>query len=66
MIVAQITELQANELKVTQFIQDNYFNPVQDANGNWFISLEELKYCSVEFCSTTTLIEYNPVIIEMP
>jgi hypothetical protein len=28
MIVAKITQAQAEELKGVQFVQDNYFNPI--------------------------------------
>jgi hypothetical protein len=43
MIVAKITQAQADELKGVQFVPDNYFNPVQDANDNWIISIEEIE-----------------------
>jgi len=61
MIVAKISPEQAEELKGTQFIEDNYFNPIQDIDGNWIISLQELVYCSVEFANTIELIEYSPI-----
>lgn len=43
MIVAKITQKQADELKGVEFVQDNYFNPIQDKNGNWIISIEEIE-----------------------
>jgi hypothetical protein len=43
MIVAKITQKQADELKGKEFVQDNYFNPIEDANGNWIISIEEIE-----------------------
>ena len=64
MIVAKITQEQADELKGVQFVPDNYFNPVQDANGNWIISLQELVYCSVEFANSVELIEYEPIVVD--
>jgi hypothetical protein len=64
MIVAKITQKQAEELTGVQFIQDNYFNPIQDKNGNWIISLQELIYCSVDFANTVELIQYEPIEIE--
>lgn len=66
MIVAKITPQQAQNLQGTQFIEDNYFNPITDKNGNWIISLQELVYCTKDFADTVELIEYEPVIFEMP
>jgi hypothetical protein len=66
MIVAKITPKQADELKGVQFVPDNYFNPIEDKNGNWVISLQELVYCSVEFANSVELIEYEPIEIEFP
>ena len=60
MIVAKITQKQADELKGVQFVQDNYFNPIQDKNGNWIISLQELVYCSVDFANSVELIKFEP------
>lgn len=65
MIVAKITQQQAEELTGIQFVQDNYFNPIQDKNGNWIISLQELIYCTVEFANSVELIQYEPVIVEL-
>jgi hypothetical protein len=64
MIVAKITPQQAEELTGVQFIPDNFFNPIQDKNGNWIISLQELIHCSVDFANTVELIEYEPIEIE--
>lgn len=65
MIVAKITQQQAEELTGVQFVPDNYFNPIQDKNGNWIISLQELVYCSVEFANSVELIQYEPIIVEL-
>ena len=48
-----------------------YFNPTQDADGNWFISVEEVNGCthengSFEWIHTLPLIPYNPVVTEFP
>jgi hypothetical protein len=61
MIVAKITQKQADELKGKEFVQDNYFNPIQDKNGNWIISLQELVYCDVDFANSVELINYKPI-----
>ena len=28
-----------------QYTTDSYFNPIQDLNDNWVISIEEMNYC---------------------
>ena len=66
MIVAKITQKQADELKGVQFVQDNFYNPIQDKNGNWIISLQELIYCSVDFANSVELIKFEPIIVELP
>lgn len=46
-----------------QYTTDSYFNPIQDLNDNWVISIEEMEYCTnVEFLwvKDLTLIEYVP------
>ena len=42
-----ITTQQAEELKGQNFAPDSKFNPIQDRNGNWFISIEEQKQCNI-------------------
>jgi len=65
MIVAKISPQQAEELTGTEFLVDNYFNPVQDIEGNWIISLQELVYCDINFANTVDLIEYKPIVFEL-
>ena len=44
-----------------------YFNPTQDADGNWFISNEEVNGCTtIGWLSTLPEIDYNPVITQLP
>lgn len=62
MIVAKITESKAKELKNKEFSQSNYFNPIQDVNGNWVISLNELAYCVLDDIAPFDLINYEPII----
>ena len=61
MIVAKITQEQADKLKEKEFVQDNYFNPIQDKHGNWIISLAELQFVGIEFSQSVKLIEFEPV-----
>lgn len=41
--VGLLTELQKDELVKQLFDDDSYFNPIQDANDNWIISIEEIE-----------------------
>jgi hypothetical protein len=60
--VYQLTEEQANSLIGIEFITDNYFNPIQDNNGNWVISIEEVEQCSIDWVKELTIIEYVPFV----
>ena len=45
-----------------------YFNPVLDADNNWFISIEEVNNCineSFQWVKHLPLITYNPIINEL-
>lgn len=66
MMVAKLTLEQTQQLKGVQFIQDNYFNPIQDKNGNWIISLEEVDQCDIEWVKELPHIEYEPIVYESP
>ncbi|CAB5217764.1 hypothetical protein UFOVP206_16 [uncultured Caudovirales phage] len=76
-MIAIITESQKNILIGQTFDGVQFFNPVQDANGNWVISEEEYYYClglwyldeldsTFQFIITLSLSEYVPPIIENP
>jgi len=43
--VGLLTVEQKNLLLLQWFAPDSYFNPIEDANGNWVISVEEMEYC---------------------
>lgn len=64
MIVALLTTEQAEQLRNTEFVPGNYFNPTLDANGNYFISLEEVEKCDIEWVKSLPLIPYEPIIID--
>lgn len=59
--------IEQKDLLVGQlFAPDSYFNPVQDADDNWFISIEEIDQCVNEqfmWVKDLPLIPYNPKII---
>ena len=69
MTVALLTEQQKDSLVGVEYAPDSFFNPIQDANGNWIISLEEVQQCvNTDFMwvKELPLIEYEPVIIDLP
>jgi hypothetical protein len=64
-MVALLTTEQAEQLKGIEFVKDNFFNPIQNKNGNWIISIEEVEQCSIDWVKELPLIEFEPVIVEM-
>jgi hypothetical protein len=63
MEVGLLTLEQKDQLVGQLFAPDSYFNPVQDANDNWFISIEEMNYCTnpdFMWVKDLPLIEYQP------
>jgi hypothetical protein len=61
-VVYLLTEEQAQSLIGVEFIPDNYYNPIQDADGNWVISVEEVGQSTIEWVKTLPLIFYNPKV----
>ena len=41
--VGLLTELQKDELIGQLYAPDSYYNPIQDLNDNWIISIEEIE-----------------------
>jgi hypothetical protein len=62
MIVYQLTPEQADSLIGVEFVPDNYFNPIQDADGNWIISQEEVNQTAIEWVKELPQIEHKPII----
>ena len=61
--VGLLTEIQKDELVGQLYDEDSYFNPIQDANNNWIISVEEMEQCvNPEFMwvKELPLITYEP------
>ena len=54
-----LTEEQAESLIGVEFMPYSYFNPIQDADGNWIISKEEVDQCSFKWVKELPLITYN-------
>ena len=63
--VGLLTIEQKEELIGQQFMLDVYFNPVQDNNDNWIISVEEIDQCVNEefmWVKDLGLMPYEPKI----
>lgn len=61
--VGLLTEQQKNELVDQQYNTDSYFNPIQDFQDNWVISIEEIILCDNPqflWIKDLPLIEYKP------
>jgi hypothetical protein len=68
MKVRQITIEQKDFLIGQTWDGVQFFNPTLDADGNWFISNEEVDHCThegmVEWIQELLEIDYNPIINE--
>lgn len=58
--VYQLTPEQAEQLIGVQYVADMTFNPIEDANGNWIISGEEVSSTTIEWVKELPAIEYVP------
>jgi hypothetical protein len=61
--VGLLTETQKDLLIGQLYSPDSYFNPIQDLNDNWVISVEEMAYCTNEefiWVKDLELIPYEP------
>tara|TARA_Y100001970_G_C13798806_1_gene633970 strand:- start:7 stop:210 length:204 start_codon:yes stop_codon:yes gene_type:complete len=61
--VAKLTEEQKDSLIGKEYIKDCYFNPIQDNNDNWIISIQEQEHCNIDnflWVKDLTLINYEP------
>ena len=64
MQVVLLTPEQKQEIQGKRFAKDSYFNPIQDKNGNWIISIEEQTQNmnpDFDWLSSCPLVEYEPV-----
>ena len=71
MNVYKLTEEQKDQLNGQKWNNQAFFNPTLDADGNWFISIEEVNGCThengaFEWIHELPLIAYNPVVSELP
>jgi hypothetical protein len=61
--VGLLTEAQKDELVGQLFDEDSYFNPLEDLNDNWIISVEEIdQTVNPEFMwvKELPLVQYEP------
>lgn len=70
MKVRQLTLEQKDLLVGKTYDGVQFFNPTLDADGNWFISNEEVAQTTneefVSWIGDLTEIDYNPVVSELP
>lgn len=60
--VGLLTETEKNSLIGQMFTEDSFFNPIEDNNGNFVISIEEINQCTNEeflWVKDLTLIPYE-------
>ena len=43
--VAKITFLEAQDLIGQMYAPDSFFNPVQECDGSWIITIQEIEQC---------------------
>ena len=58
---------QANNIRGKEYSHNRYFAPIKDANDNWIISQEEVKYCENKdfiWVKDLPLINWNPPIYD--
>jgi hypothetical protein len=55
-----LTPEQADLLRNELVQPDNYFNPIQDDDGNWVISQQEVDQCQVQWVKSLQKIQYKP------
>lgn len=61
--VGLLTEQQKDMLVGQTYMDDSYFNPLQDLNDNWIISIEEMIQCqnpNLQWVKDLELIPYQP------
>ena len=66
--VGLLTLAQKNDIFEMLFDNDSYFNPIQDSDSNWVISVQEMEFCTVEqfqWVKQLPLIEYKQIVTEI-
>jgi hypothetical protein len=67
MKVGKLTIVQKNKLVNKEFAPDCFYNPIQDNNNKWIISVEEMEQSTGEFewVQNLPLIDYQPKQVEI-
>ena len=60
-----LAQEQADSLIGVEFIPDNLFNPIQDIDGNWIITEEEVSQSTIDWVKELPKIEYRPIILDL-
>lgn len=66
LMVVKLTDSQAESLIGQTWDGVTFFNPTIDANGNYFVSQEEVNGCNkpeFQWLKSCELIEHNPVVV---
>jgi len=58
MKVGLLTEQQKNDLTGVMYQGDTYYSPVQDGNGDWIISTQEIEMSEFSWIKNIPLIDY--------
>ena len=67
MLVGLISLIEKEALEGKLYIEDCYFNPVQDINNNWVISTQEINNCinpDYMWVKDLPLIEWMPPVYD--
>jgi hypothetical protein len=59
-LLGLLTVEQKDQLVGQQYAPDSYFNPIQDDNDNWVISMEEINASDLLWIKDIPLIDYVP------
>ena len=62
--VGLLTQEQMYSIVGKEYTTDSYFNPLQDLNDNWIISVEEMEFCTNTdylWVKDLQLIIYEPI-----
>jgi hypothetical protein len=62
--VYQLTTEQADQLRGVEYVKDMTFNPIEDANGNWIISQEEVSTTTIDWVKELPPIEFVPKVVD--
>lgn len=68
MQVVRITEQEKNSLLGEKWDDETFFNPVLDADNEWFVSIEEVYGCNkqeFQWLKQCELVIYKPIITEL-